>query len=68
MITRANAEKIKDIEGLWTISALTHRQIVSLLERKLIQPQLFDEKQIIEAIDPDRVTKIEDLRADPFEW
>lgn len=53
MVTRANYEKVKDIEGLHTISALTHRQIVELLNRKVIQVDMFDEKHIVEVIDPD---------------
>jgi transposase len=53
MITKAVAEKIKGIEGLHTISALTHRQIVALLERKLITAELFDEGQIVEVFDPE---------------
>jgi transposase len=53
MITSANYEKVKDAPGLSTISALTHREIASLLERKVIQPELFDEKEIVEVIDPD---------------
>jgi hypothetical protein len=53
MITRANADKLQGVEGLCTISALTHRQIVSLLERKIIQPELFDETQIVEVLDPE---------------
>ena len=53
MITKAVAEKIKGIEGLHTISALTHRQMVELLERKVITAELFDEKQIVEVFDPE---------------
>lgn len=53
MITKANYEKVKDIKGLNTISALTHRQIVELLNRKVIQMDLFDENQIVEVIDPE---------------
>lgn len=53
MVTRANYEKVKDIEGLSTISALTHRQIVELLNRKVIQLDMFDEKHLVEVIDPD---------------
>ncbi len=53
MVTQANYEKVKDWEGLWTISALTHRQILDLLERKLITPELFDERKVVEVIDPD---------------
>jgi transposase len=53
MVTHANYEKVKDTEGLSTISALTHPQIVTLLEKKVIEPELFDEKHIIEITDPD---------------
>jgi transposase len=52
MVTQANAEELKQVEGLHTISALTHRQIVELVERKVIQAELFDERRIVEAIDP----------------
>jgi transposase len=51
MITQANYEKIKDIEGLKTISALTHANIAKLIERNAIQIGLFDEKNIVEVID-----------------
>jgi hypothetical protein len=47
MITRANADKLHGVEGLCTISALTHRQLVSLLERKVIQQDLFYEKHVV---------------------
>ena len=52
MITRASAEKVQGLEGLNLISALTHRQIVELLERKVIAPELFDERRSVEVIDP----------------
>jgi transposase len=52
MITQASAEKVQGLEGLNLISALTHRQIVELLDRKVITPELFDEKKIAEVIDP----------------
>jgi hypothetical protein len=52
MITKAVAQKLKGTEGLHTISALTHRQIVELLERKVITAEFFDEKQIVEVFDP----------------
>ena len=57
MVTAANARRLDGVEGLRTISALTHREIVGLLERKVIQPELFDEKQIVEVIDPDDPTR-----------
>jgi transposase len=57
MITQANSRKLKGVEGLQTISALTHRQIVELLERKVITPELFDEQDIAEVLDPDNPKK-----------
>jgi transposase len=53
MSTQANSRKLEGTKGLQTISALTHRQIVDLLERKVITPELFDEKAIAEVLDPD---------------
>jgi transposase len=52
MVTQASAEKVQGLEGLNLISALTHRQIVDLLDRKVIVPELFDEQNIVEVIDP----------------
>ncbi|MBK7423026.1 MAG: IS1634 family transposase [Propionivibrio sp.] len=57
MITHSVESKLKGVEGLSTISALTHRQIVSLLERKVIETDLFDEKDIAEVIDPEDLTR-----------
>jgi len=57
MVTQANAEKLKDTEGLRMISALTHKQIVDLLARKVITPELFDEHKIVEMIDPDKPSR-----------
>jgi transposase len=53
MITQASSQQLKGVQGLQTISALTHRQTVELLERKVIRRELFDEKSIAEVIDPD---------------
>ena len=53
MITQANAEQLKEVDGLHTISALTHRQILDLVEPKLIHAELFDEKEIAEVVDPE---------------
>jgi transposase len=52
MITAANTRKLETIEGLHTISALTHHQMFDLVERKVIQPELFDERKIVEVTDP----------------
>jgi transposase len=57
MITQSVESKLVGVEGLSTISALTHRQIVSLLERKVIEADLFDEKNIAEVVDPDDLTR-----------
>lgn len=53
MVTRSVAEKIKGVEGLHTISALTHPEIFALVERKVIRADLFDEKEIVEVLDPE---------------
>jgi transposase len=57
MITQTNAEQLDKVKGLHTITALTHHQIVELLERKVIQTGLFDEHKIVEVIDPDQPTR-----------
>lgn len=57
MVTRANTEKLKGVDGLNTISALTHHQIKELLERRVIQTSMFDEKEIVEIIDPDKAER-----------
>ena len=53
MVTHSVEDKLKGVEGLYTISALTHRQIVRLLARKVIELDFFDENDIAEVIDPD---------------
>jgi len=53
MITQTSRRQLEGVQGLRTISALTHRQTVELLERKVITRELFDEKSIAEVIDPD---------------
>jgi len=52
--------------GLNTISALTHRQIVDLLKRKVITPELFDEKRILEVIDPEDPCRRYELCRNPW--
>ena len=66
MMTQANARKVRGIEGLNTISALTHRQIVDLLGRKVITPELFDEKRILEVIDPEEPGRRYELCRNPW--
>lgn len=53
MVTQANVKELEAVEGLHLISALTHQQIVNLLERKVITAELFDEKKVVEVIDPE---------------
>ena len=66
MITQANAEKVRGIDGLNTISALTHRQIVDLLVRKVITPELFDERHVVEVIDPENPARRYELCRNPL--
>jgi transposase len=54
MITQANARKLENVQGLHTISALTHAQMFELVERKVMQLEFFDEKKIAEVIDPNK--------------
>ena len=53
MVTQANLKELQAVEGLHLISALTHQQIVTLLERNVIKAELFDEKQVVEVVDPE---------------
>ena len=53
MVTQGRFEDIRKLENINTISALTHGQLKSLLDRKVIAPELFDEKSTLEIIDPD---------------
>jgi transposase len=57
MATKANLNKVKDVKGLNTISALTHPQIKELLSRGVIQLDLFDEKNIVEIIDTENTNR-----------
>jgi len=53
MLTKCNIEQLEQTKEISIITALTHGQIRSLLENKIIQPGLFDEKNINEVIDPE---------------
>lgn len=52
MLTSARLAEL-DQAGLRSITALTHPQIQKLIRRQLIQPSLFDEKEIAEIYDPE---------------
>jgi transposase len=54
MLTQANLAKLQGAQDLHTITVLAHRQIVELLNRKVIQTSLFDERQTVEIIDPEQ--------------
>lgn len=53
MVTQGRFEEIHKIENIDSISALTHAQLKALLERKVIELDLFDEKNTIEISDPE---------------
>ena len=53
MVTKARLKELRDIEGLNTISALTHGQMNELIERKVVHPDLFDECCVVEVSDPE---------------
>ena len=52
MITQSNIEALKDEADLQTIGALTHPEMRSLLQEKVIELDLFDEHTIHEVTDP----------------
>jgi transposase len=53
MVTQQRFDEIRAIGGIQSISALTHGQLKELIRRDLIAPELFDEKNIVEIIDPE---------------
>jgi transposase len=52
MLTRARIDEVAGA-GFRSITALQHKQIQSLINGEVIQLGLFDEKKIVEVIDPD---------------
>lgn len=52
MLTPKRIQEVNEL-GYKTITALTHPQISRLLESKVIQPELFDNRNIEEVYDPD---------------
>jgi len=57
MLTHSKIEALKDEKDLQTISALTHGEMRTLLERKVIALDLFDERSIHEVTDPAEPTR-----------
>lgn len=56
MVTASNFASLKGVDGLRLISALTHGEIRELLERRVAQMELFDERRIAEVTDPKEPT------------
>jgi transposase len=54
MLTAARRKVLRGIEGLRTISALTHPELADLRKRDLVQLEFYDEKNIIEISDPEK--------------
>lgn len=65
MVTQANVQALGTVEGLNLISALTHKQIVNLLERRVIKAELFDEQKVVEVIDPENPHRRYELCRNP---
>jgi len=57
MLTHSKIEALKDEQDLQTISALTHGEMRTLLERKVLALDLFDERSIHEVTDPAEPTR-----------
>lgn len=53
MVTRSKSNELRDRDGVSTISALTHREIVELLQREVIQMELFDQRDLAFVADPE---------------
>lgn len=53
MVTRSNYQKLKDVEGLGLISALTHPEITKILRGKGAGQELFEADRIVEIPDPE---------------
>jgi hypothetical protein len=65
MVTQTNVQALKTVEDLHLISALTHKQIVSLLEREVIKAELFDDQKVVEVIDPENLQRRYELCRNP---
>ncbi|OZA41148.1 MAG: hypothetical protein B7X84_08500, partial [Alphaproteobacteria bacterium 17-39-52] len=59
MLTKHNLMNLQEEQeqGLDIITALTHQDIQKLLEQDLIQPELFDDLNVCEVIDPENPKK-----------
>lgn len=69
MVTQSNEEKLKALpegEGIKIISALTHREIVAMLERTGNTAELFDSNNIVEVTERDNEGRRYCLCRNPF--
>lgn len=53
MLTSCNRAELSSVKDLQTITALTHPEMLDLLNRKVIQLNFFDETNIREVVDPE---------------
>lgn len=53
MVTRSESAELRGRAGVSTISALTHREMVELLRREVIQLELFDQRGLPFVADPE---------------
>ncbi len=53
MVTQGRLNEIREIDQVSSISALTHGQLKELMTREVLTPELFDERNTVEIIDPD---------------
>jgi len=53
MVTQGRFDEIREIDQVSSISALTHGQLKALMTREVLTPELFDERNTVEIIDPD---------------
>ena len=65
MVTQTNVQALGTVADLHLISALTHKQIVSLLEREVIKAELFDEQKVVEVTDPENPQRRYELCRNP---
>ncbi len=52
MLTPKRIEEVTSL-GFRALTALTHPQMNALVDKKVIHPELFDERNIVEVVDPD---------------
>jgi transposase len=66
MVTQSTAEKLETEESIETIGALTHGEMLTLLDKGTIQPELFDAMNVCEVSDQDDPSKRYCLNKNPL--